>query len=317
MERSRRDFCRLLGGVGAATVGFGCLSPAWRAQAAQSSLAVADLRAGLKLISGACGNVAALAGADGLLLVDSGAPEHAPALREVLREKVGSAPVTVLLNSHWHLDHTGGNETLLEGRPATIIAHENTRLWMSTEFYVEWEDKTYERRAVAARPNKTFFSSDPQPLAVDFGGETVRYGHLLEAHTDGDIYVHFEDRNVIVAGGVVTAGRYPVLDYITGGWIGGMVDATNKLIAMADEATLIVPDLGPPQRRADLEAQVAMLSTVRERIEAIALQGRGVEDMIAAQITKEFDERYGAGSAQFIENAYEGMWWNRLRGIVA
>jgi hypothetical protein len=96
-----------------------------------------------------------------------------------------------------------------------------------------------------------------------------------------------------------------------------MVDATNKLLGMMDADTLVIPDAGPPQRRADLESQVEMLSTVRQRIEAIALEGRGLEDMIAAQITKEFDERYGDDSEQFIVNAYEGMWWSRLRGIVA
>ncbi len=80
---------------------------------------------------------------------------------------------------------------------------------------------------------------------------------------------------------------------------------------------MIIPDVGPPQKRADLEAQVKMLSTVRERIEAIALQGRGVQDMIAEAITKEFDPRYSADSAQFITNAYQSMWWSRLRGIVA
>jgi hypothetical protein len=96
-----------------------------------------------------------------------------------------------------------------------------------------------------------------------------------------------------------------------------MVEATQKLIGLADASTLIIPDVGPPQKRADLEEQVRMLSTVRERIEAIALQGRGVQDMIAEAITKEFDQRYGADSTRFIRNAYESMWWNRLRGIVA
>jgi hypothetical protein len=108
-----------------------------------------------------------------------------------------------------------------------------------------------------------------------------------------------------------------VLDYITGGWIGGMADATTKLLGMMDAETLVVPDLGPVQRRADLEAQVKMLQTVRERIEAIALQGRGVEDMVAEAITKEFDARYTGDPAKFIELAYESMWWSRLRGIVA
>ncbi|HZF30123.1 MAG TPA: hypothetical protein VE907_13470, partial [Gammaproteobacteria bacterium] len=137
------------------------------------------------------------------------------------------------------------------------------------------------------------------------------------AHTDGDIYVRFPQQDVIVAGGCVTAGRYPMLDYITGGWIGGLADATKKLIDMSTPDTLIVPDVGPPQRVADLEAQRTMLETVRARIEAIALQGRGVEDMIGERITKEFDEHYAGDSKLFITNAYEGMWWSRLRGIVA
>jgi len=122
---------------------------------------------------------------------------------------------------------------------------------------------------------------------------------------------------VIVAGGTVTAGRYPVLDYITGGWIGGLADATKKLIALCDADTLVVPDVGPVQRRADLEAQKEMLETVRQHIEAIALQGRGVQDMIAEGVTKEFDARYTGDSKLFISNAYEGLWWSRLRGIVA
>jgi len=166
-------------------------------------------------------------------------------------------------------------------------------------------------------PNKTFFSSDPQPLFVDVGKTRVEYGHLSEAHTDGDIYVRFPEYNVIVAGGVVTAARYPMLDYITGGWIGGLADATKKLLAMCDANTLVVPDAGPVQRRADLEAQKEMLETVRQRIEAIALQGRGVQDMITEGVTKEFDARYAGDSKLFISNAYEGLWWSRLRGIVA
>jgi cyclase len=306
----------LLGGIGVAGA-LGARTGSLRAQQTRPSLAAKELRAGLQLIAGAGGNVVACADDGALLLVDSGSPESAMALRAVLGERFGAAPVALLFNTHWHLDHTGGNEALAGERAATIIAHENTRLWMSTEFDVEWENQHYERRARANWPTKTFFTSDKQPLNVEFGGETIDYGHLAEAHTDGDIYVRFPDRNVIVAGGAVTTGRYPVLDYITGGWIGGMADATTKLLGMMDDETLVVPDIGPPQRRADLESQVEMLQAVRERIEAIALEGRGVEDMIAAKITKDFDERYGTDSAQFIENAYESMWWSRLRGIVA
>jgi glyoxylase-like metal-dependent hydrolase (beta-lactamase superfamily II) len=318
MRPNRREFLGLLGsaGIGLAAAG-GPLAAARAQRVADGSLSLTEIRDGLGVVTGAGGNVVVAPSVSGLLVVDSGSVERAASLAELLDRRFGGLPVEVLFNTHWHLDHTGGNDRLVERRPTTIIAHENTRLWMSTEFDVEWENRHYERRAPAARPNRTFFSSDPQPLTLELDGEEVSYGHLLEAHTDGDVYVRFPRRNVIVAGGVVTAGRYPILDYITGGWIGGMADATSKLLAMADAATVIVPDVGPLQRRSDLEAQLTMLTTVRERIEAIALEGRGVEDMIAAGITQEFDERYGEGSAQFIANAYEGMWWSRLRGIVA
>jgi glyoxylase-like metal-dependent hydrolase (beta-lactamase superfamily II) len=311
---SRRRFLQGLGSAGAAAALFR-MAPA---PAAAPALAMTDLKDGLGVISGAGGNVVVLAKPEGLLLVDSGSAERATDLLGLLGHRFGAAPIGVLFNTHWHVEHTGGNDAIAARGVETIIAHENTRLWMSTKFYVEWEDRYYQRRAPASRPNKTFFTSDKQPLELTFGGERVVYGQLTEAHTDGDVYVHLPDRNVIVAGGAVAAAHYPVLDYITGGWIGGMAEATQRLIALSDASTLIVPDAGPPQKRADLEEQLKMLTTVRERIEAIALQGRGVQDMIAEAITKEFDERYSAaGSAQFISNAYESMWWNRLRGIVA
>ena len=291
---------------------------AWRIASAadDDKLAAQALRGGLTLITGAGGNVVLLATPEGAVQVDSGTSARAQDLAKLVAEHLGSSPARTLFNTHWHLDHTGGNEAAApNGTP--IVAHENTRLWMTTKFYVEWEDRYYQRRPKAAWPNKTFFSSDPQPLFVDVGKTRVEYGHLPEAHTDGDIYVRFPEQNVIVAGGTVTAGRYPVLDYITGGWIGGLADATKKLIALCDADTLVVPDVGPVQRRADLEAQKEMLETVRQRIEAIALQGRGVQDMIAEQVTKEFDARYAGDSKLFISNAYEGLWWSRLRGIVA
>jgi cyclase len=310
----RRDVLKALaaGAALAATTG------AWRTASAggDEKLAAEALRGGLTLITGAGGNVVLLTAPEGAVQVDSGASARAQDLAKLVADRFGSSPARTLFNTHWHLDHTGGNEAVAPpGTP--IVAHENTRLWMSTKFYVEWEDRYYQRRPKAAWPNKTFFSSDPQPLFVDVGKTRVEYGHLPEAHTDGDIYVRFPEQNVIVAGGTVTAGRYPVLDYITGGWIGGLADATKKLIAMCDAETLVVPDVGPVQRRADLESQKEMLETVRQRIEAIALQGRGVQDMIAEAVTKEFDARYAGDSKLFISNAYEGLWWSRLRGIVA
>lgn len=99
--------------------------------------------------------------------------------------------------------------------------------------------------------------------------------------------------------------------------MGGLEDVTRQLIEMSDAETLIVPEAGPPQRRADLEAQLEMVATVRERIEEMALKGHGIDEMIAAKITEDFDRRFGGDAALFIANAYHGMWQGRLRGTVA
>jgi glyoxylase-like metal-dependent hydrolase (beta-lactamase superfamily II) len=263
----------------------------------------------MSLITGAGGNVVVLRTPAGTALVDSGAPERAVELKKI----VGAAPVELLFNTHWHPMHTGGNETL-RAPSTTIVAHELTRLWMSTEYYVDWEDRTYSPRTPAALPTKTFYASDPQPIVAQTGDEEIEYAHLPEAHTDGDIYVWFKKRNVLVAGGTVTAGSYPVSDHATGGWIGGLAAATEKLLALTDADTLIVPATGPVQRRTHLTAQLAMLNAMRDRIEEHMRDGHSVAEMLAAKVTDGFDEYWGADRDRFVANAYGGLWWaGRLR----
>ncbi|MBN1240314.1 MAG: MBL fold metallo-hydrolase [Gammaproteobacteria bacterium] len=312
----RRDFIGSAARAGLLLGGWGLAARAV-AQAASGGVTATDLRGGLLQFTGAGGNVVGLRAGDGVVLVDSGAPDRAAELLKLADQRFGGAPVQLLFNTHWHLEHTGGNDAI-GAAGAKIVAHENTRLWMSIDYYIDWQDRTYPARAPEALPTETFFSSDPQPIEHSFGGERIVYGHLREAHTDGDIYVHFPDRNVIAAGGAVTVGEYPVLDYITGGWIGGLIDATSKLIDMSDDETLIVPQSGPAQKRDYLTAQKEMLETVQTRIEEMAHQGKGIDDMVAANITAEFDARWGSNSELFLSNAYKGMWWGgRMRGIVA
>jgi cyclase len=304
-----------LGGAAAVT-GLAALGPLARRARAENggALATTTLRDGLTLIGGAGGNIVLLRTPGGAALVDSGAPEFAEAVAAELRESLGDLRLAALFNTHWHPAHTGGND-LLVPVSGKAIAHENTRLWMSTEYYVDWQDRTYEPRAAAALPNSTFYSTDPQPIAVEVGGERIEYGHLREAHTDGDLYAFFRERNVLVAGGAVTVGAYPVIDYATGGWIDGLVEATKKLLDLTSRDTLIVPAEGPAQPRAHLEAQYEMLGVVRERIASLMRKGRSIEEMLAAGVTDGYDAAWGNNRERFVANVYNGLWWaGRLDG---
>jgi glyoxylase-like metal-dependent hydrolase (beta-lactamase superfamily II) len=186
---------------------------------------------------------------------------------------------------------------------------------MGTEYYVDWQDRTYAPRPASALPTETFYSHDPQPIELERGLEKIEYGHLREAHTDGDIFVWLREHNVLAVGGVVSVGEYPILDYATGGWIGGLMDATAKLLALADKDTLIVPGRGPAQRRDFLVKQQEMIATVRGRVEDLMRKGKSANEMIAADVTREFDSSFGTNREQFVENVYGGLWWQgRLTG---
>jgi cyclase len=306
----RRQFINAGLKVAGATVlagGLAGYAPRARSQGVVDHLLETDLGDGLVQISGAGGNVVLLGGASGVVLVDSGSAEHEQLVLSAIRKRFGGAPVQFLINTHWHLDHTGGNDAI--GRAgARIIAHENTRLWMSTEFYVDWEERTYSPRSVEARPTETFRGSNTEPTTLDHAGRQIEYGLLREAHTDGDLYVRFPEQNVIVAGGAVTVGEYPVLDYVTGGLIEGLIRATQRLIRLSDADTRIVPAVGAVQRRAHLEAQRDMLSTVLERVEKMGRQGKSVEEMLAAGITKDFDASWGTNAKRFLTNVYDSLW---------
>ncbi len=303
----RRQFLATLGAAAATVVGGRLLRTA-AAQTDLPSLEEVDLRDDVTLVAGAGSNVVILRTAGVAAVIDSGPPDRANDVAKLVRGNFGMLPVELLFNTHWHPAHTGGNEALRSG-DTEIVAHEITKLWMSTEYYVDWESKTYTPRDPAALPTRTFYSTDPQPISLEIGDEEIEYGHLPEAHTDGDIYVWLKNRNVLAAGGVVTQGEYPVIDYATGGWIGGLVDATKKLLDITNADTLIVPANGPPQPRSHLAAQLEMLTVVRERIENLMRKGRSVAEMLDAGVTKEFDALWGNNRERFVANIYHGLWW--------
>jgi cyclase len=256
----------------------------------------------LLLITGAGGNVVALGGAEGALMVDGGAARHSKQVLELVLSRTRTSRIHTLFNTHWHDEQTGSNEAV-GASGARILAHENTKLWLGGDFYVEWEDRYYKPRPREALPTETFYTGGE----LQFGDEVIQYGHLPRAHTDGDIYVFFRNANLLVAGDLLAAGEYPVLDYSTGGWIGGMIAANAALLKLANEQTRIVPGKGPLQRRADLQAQHDMLVAVKTRMVSMMKQGMSPQDMLEAAATSGFDAKWG-DPQRFVANAYRGMW---------
>jgi glyoxylase-like metal-dependent hydrolase (beta-lactamase superfamily II) len=308
---SRRAF--VTGAAGAAVLGLSARDGLMRTARPQSPavpLRAARLRERFTQISGAGGNVLLATDADAAVMVDSGASEHSGDLASAVTEHAAGRPVATLFNTHWHLGHTGGNAVFVD-LGAEIIAHENTRLWMSTQFNVRWENRTYYPRETEALPTRTFFSSDPQPLVLEAGRRRIEYGQLENAHTDGDIYVFFPDSNVLAAGGAVALGRYPVPDYSTGGWIDGLISSTQQLIELSDADTMIVPGYGPAHGRAHLQAQHEMAGTLRERVAEHMRLGQSAEEMMAQGITDDFDADWGGNELAriFVSNTYEDLAW--------
>jgi len=280
-----------------------------RAAAESSTLAVTRLNDALFLVTGAGGNVVVLNQRDGALMVNGGMRERSAELLRVVKEQTSGRRVLTLFNTDWHQEHTGSNEALGEGG-TRIIAHENTKLWMGAEIICAWQkDRVYKPRPKEARPSESFYTTGK----MTFGKEEIRYGHLGQAHTDGDMYVFFPNSNILVTGDAFSVGSYPILDWTTGGWIGGLTDATRTLVGLVDDKTRVIPGSGPVRGKAELQAQFEMVGTMRTRLIDLMRKGMPVREWIAAKPTKEFDERWGDPQL-FITNAYPGL-WNHVREI--
>jgi glyoxylase-like metal-dependent hydrolase (beta-lactamase superfamily II) len=261
---------------------------------------LAPLGGGLSLLTAADGNVVVADAPEGLLLVNGGARGDAATIVSLLRAQFGSRPVTTLINTDWHPAHHGLNEPMRKAG-AAVLAHEYTKQYL-------------QRAGVkTGLPTKTFYTTE----TLTFGGDTIELGHLGQAHTDGDIYVLFKQKNVLVAGDMLAVGRYPIADVQSGGWLGGMVTATKTLLDLTNEQTKVIPGLGPVQARAALDAQHKMLAAVRERFVKMMRQGMSADDMLAGGITKDFDATWG-DPKEFIRTAYKGMWLHvrELGGII-
>jgi cyclase len=312
-DGKRREFLKsaLVGAAGVSMASL-VVSNAF-AKSRGEAIAISPITDSVALVTGAGSNVVIVTGPEGLVMIDGGLAENSGDLLKAISKHAKGARPGTLFNTHWHWDHTGSNERLGKAG-AKIIAHENTKLWLGADFEVEWQNREYKPRPKQAWPNDTFYNGRK---TFEFGNHKMTYGWLPRAHTDGDIYVHIPDQNVLVTGDLVSVGSYPILDVATGGWLGGMVDANKALIDLCDDKTVVVPGTGALQTKADLVAQHQMLSTMKDRLIGLMRKGMGTDDLLAAPPTAEFDAKWGDPKL-FLVNGFRGLWGHvrEIGGVV-
>jgi glyoxylase-like metal-dependent hydrolase (beta-lactamase superfamily II) len=254
------------------------------------------------VLDGGGSNILAFAAPEGLVLVDSGAPGTADRVRTQLKELASGASVRTLFNTHYHLEQTGNNE-VFGAAGATILAQQRTGQWMSTNTWIPDQDRYEKARPQAARPTRTFATTG----SLRAGAEQIDYGYLPLAHTSGDIYVYFSTADVLAVGDVVSPLRDPALDFFTGAWIGGRVDAMDSLLKLAKDSTKIVPAFGPVMTRSELQAERDLMEEVRARLWVKVREGDTPEDMFETGVMKGL-ARTWKDPQKFLHDAAKGLW---------
>ncbi len=285
LSLSRRRFLH----AGAAAIG-AALLPASSASARQAvpRITTTDL-GGATLLQGAGCNVVALPGTDGALMIDGGLAANAEALLAAVRSATGASRVHTLINTHWHPEHTGANEVV--GRAGGVIfAHEKTKLSLSSTVY---SSVTFTGRRspvpAAARPTRTTRGDG----SMEFTGQQIDYGYMPAAHTDGDLYVHVPKMNLLVAGGVVSAEEWPLLDYQNGAWLGGRVRALERLATLVTPDTRVVPAQGRLMTGSDIVRHRDMYQKLFETMIGYLNKGFGPEDAVEQNPLKEYQAELG------------------------
>lgn len=242
---------------------------------------------GVHVLFGQGGNIGVSVGPDGAFLIDD---QYAPLTPKILDavKAIGPQPVRFVINTHWHGDHTGGNENL-GNAGAVIVAHDNVRVRMSTEQFIGAMNTRVPPSPKAALPVVTFADA----VTLHLNGQTIRAVHVAPAHTDGDTLVRFDEANVVHMGDIYFANGYPFVDLSSGGSVLGMIAAVDKGLALGDANTRYIPGHGPVTGRAELRAYRAMLADIVAKVQAGIRAGQSLEAILAAKPTAAYDAKWG------------------------
>jgi glyoxylase-like metal-dependent hydrolase (beta-lactamase superfamily II) len=256
------------------------------------------------MLTGAGGNIGLSVGEDAVFMVDDQFAPLTPRIEAAIA-KLTQRPVRFVLNTHWHFDHTGGNESFGKAG-ALIVAHENVRKRMSVESFIEFLGMKFKAEPRQALPVVTF----TRDVTFHLNGDEVHVLHMPNAHTDGDAIVHYRKSDVIHMGDIFFNGRYPFIDTSSGGTVEGVIAAADRVLQTAGERTRIIPGHGPLAGRADLQAYRDMLATVSARIRSHVRAGRTLEEVQAAKPTAEFGAVWGKAflnPQRFTEMLYKNL----------
>ncbi len=270
---------------------------------AQGPLTLQPLGERITVLSGAGGNITLLRSDAGLLMVDSGLPDTAGVMSAKIKE-AASLPVQQLINTHWHYDHTGGNEVIAQAG-AKITAQENCAKRLAVTQHMTFMKRDIPALPPGARPKDTFTDKK----TIHFADEQLALQYLPPAHTDGDITIHFPKANVYSTGDLFFNGFYPFIDYSSGGSIEGMISNAEAMMRYVDAFTKIVPGHGPVGTKADVQSFHQMLSGSNEQVSKLIRQGKTLNEIVALKPTALYDEKWGSGffkPSEWIRLLYEG-----------
>jgi glyoxylase-like metal-dependent hydrolase (beta-lactamase superfamily II) len=310
---SRRRFCGAAASVAIAATWLGSW-PAYAAEAtivdrikdaaATEKVTVTRLRSNISVLAGSGGNIAVLAGPDGKLLIDGGIAVSQRKIADALAS-ISPDPIRHLVNTHWHFDHTDGNNWL-HSAGASIIAHKNTRKRLSVRHRVEGWRFTFPPAPKGALPVVVF----DRNLTLHVNGETIELAYYEPAHTDCDISAYFTDADVLHAGDTWWNGFYPFIDYSTGGNIDGTIGAVESILLKVTDKTIIIPGHGPIGNKAQMADFRDMLVAIRQNVSALKEQGKSLGQTIAERPTADFDAKWGQfviAPEAFTELVYTGV----------